>query len=397
VSEAAPWLTIIGIGDDGGVLPAARALFDGADVVVGGERHLALVNTKAESHRWPSPFSGAQDLLASLRGRNVVVLASGDPMWFGIGATLTKWFDPAELRVIPHPGAFSLAAARLGWPLQDCLCLTVHGRPLDSLHLHLSPGRKLLVLAEDGQTPAALARLLEKAGFGPSRLVVAEHLGGPAERVREARAETWVGEAADLNTIAIECKAEAGAKVWPLVPGLPDEAFEHDGQLTKREIRAVTLAALAPLPGQMLWDVGAGCGSVAIEWMRAGGRAIAIESHPARAGFIARNAAALGVPGLEIIRGQAPDALPYSDPDTIFVGGGVSGPGLLDSCWSALRPGGKLVVNAVTMEGEAALMALYPRFGGAMTRLSVSRLAPTGGFHTWHPAMPVTQYVGIKR
>jgi precorrin-6B C5,15-methyltransferase / cobalt-precorrin-6B C5,C15-methyltransferase len=393
-----PWLHVIGMGDDGlsGLSPTARTMIAAADVLVGGGRHLALIPDGAEKHSWPSPFAGARDLMDSLRGRNVVVLASGDPMWFGIGATLTRWIDPAEMRVLPHPGAFSLAAARLGWPVQDCLCLTVHGRPLEALHLHLSPGRRLLVLSEDGQTPAALARLLEKAGFGPSRFVVCEHLGGPAERLRDTIAEAWVGEAANLNTIAIECRAEAGARVLPLIPGLPDEAFEHDGQLTKREIRAITLAALAPLPDQMLWDVGAGCGSIAIEWMRAGGRAMAVEPRPERCTRMARNASALGVPGLEIIRGSAPDSLPYSDPNAIFVGGGVSVPGVLEACWSALRPGGRLVANAVTVEGEAALIALHARFGGQMVRLSVSRLAPVGGFHTWHPAMPVTQFIGQK-
>lgn len=393
-----PWLSVIGIGDDGlpGLSPAARALLDAAEVVVGGERHLALIPHGPETHEWPSPFSGARDLLDSLRGRNVVVLASGDPMWFGIGATLSRWLSPGEMRVLPHPGAFALAAARLGWPLQDCLCLTIHGRPLETLHLHLAPGRRLLVLSADGQSPAAVARLLEKAGFGPSRLVVLEHLGGAREALRDTTAEAWVGEAADLNTIAIECRAERGARIYAPVPGLPDEAFDHDGQLTKREVRAVTLAALAPLTGELLWDVGAGCGSIAIEWMRAGGRAVAIEPRADRCARIAANAAALGVPGLEVIKGSAPGALPYSDPDAIFVGGGTSAPGLLEACWAALKPGGRLIANAVTAEGEVALMALHSRFGGQMARLSVARLAPVGGFHTWHPAMPVTQYVGRK-
>lgn len=392
------WLSVLGIGDDGlaGLSPAARALLDNAEVVIGGARHLALVGDGPDKREWPSPFAGARDLIDSLRGRNVAVLASGDPMWFGIGATLTRWVGPGEMRVLPHPGAFSLAAARLGWPLQDCLCLTIHGRPLEALHLHLAPGRRLLVLSEDGQSPAAVARLLEKAGYGPSLLTVLEHLGGKAERIRDTVAEAWVGEAADLNTIAIECRAEPGLRPLSLVPGLPDDAFDHDGQLTKREIRAVTLAALAPLPGRMLWDVGAGCGSIAIEWMRAGGSAIAIEPRADRCSRIAANAATLGVPGLQVVRGSAPDALPYSDPDAIFVGGGVSVPGLLDACWSSLRPGGRLVANAVTAEGEAALIALHARFGGQMVRLAVSRLAPVGGFHTWHPAMPVTQYIGRK-
>ena len=393
-----PWLSVIGIGDDGviGLSPAARTLLDTAEVVVGGARHLTLVQGHAEKHEWPSPFAKARDLMDSLRGRNVAVLASGDPMWFGIGATLTRWLSPGEMRVLPHPGSFSLAAAAMGWPLQDCLCLTIHGRPLETLNLHLAPGRRLLVLSEDGQSPAAVARLLEKAGYGPSRLVVLEHLGGADERIRDSVAEAWEGEAADLNTIAIECRPRRGARLLAALPGLPDDAFDHDGQLTKQEIRAVTLATLAPLPGELLWDVGAGCGSVAIEWMRAGGRAVAIEPRPERCARIAANAATLGVPGLEVVRGKAPDALPYSDPDAVFVGGGVSAPGVLDACWAALRPGGRLVANAVTTEGEAALIALHARFGGQMTRLSVSRLAPVGGFHTWHPAMPVTQFVGRK-
>lgn len=391
------WLTVVGIGDDGlaGVSPAARALIDAAEVLVGGERHLALVQG-AEKRVWPSPFSQSQAMLTSLRGRNVVVLASGDPMYFGIGATLARWFDPAEMLVLPHAGAFSLAAAALGWALQDCLCLTVHGRPVEALHLHLAPGRQLLVLSEDGQSPAAVARLLEKAGFGPSEMVVLEHLGGAKQAIRRATAQAWVGEAADLNVIAVTCAAEKGAKLLSTMGGLPDDAFEHDGQLTKREIRAVTLSSLAPLPGQMLWDVGAGCGSVAIEWMRAGGQAVAIESHAKRAASIAVNAARLGVPGLQVIQGHAPDSLPYSDPDAVFVGGGVSAPGLLDACWAALKPGGRLVANAVTAEGEAALQAFHARNGGEMIRLAVSRLAPVGGFHTWHPAMPVTQYKGSK-
>lgn len=392
-----PWLTVVGLGDDGldGVSPATRAVVNAAEVVVGGDRHLALVDC-ADKRRWPSPFAEGRALLESLRGRNVVVLASGDPMHFGVGATLARWFDPADLLVLPHPGAFSLAAAALGWALQDCLCLTVHGRPLDALHLHLAPGRKLLVLSEDGQSPAACARLLEKAGFGPSELVVLEHLGGARQAIRRATAATWVGAAADLNLMAIHCQAEAGAVVPSPVAGLPDDCFVHDGQLTKREIRAVTLSTLAPLPGQLLWDVGAGCGSVAIEWMRAGGRAVAIESHDGRARSIAVNAARLGVPGLSVIRGHAPDSLPYSDPDAIFVGGGVSAPGLLDACWAALPPGGRLVANAVTVEGEAALTAFHARHGGTMIRLAVSRLAPVGGFHTWHAAMPVTQLKAVK-
>jgi len=390
----APWLTIIGIGEDGidGLSPAARALVEGADILVGGERHLTLVGEiAAEKHAWPSPFAQGRALLESLRGRRVVVLASGDPMWFGIGATLTRWFDPAEMTVLPHPGAFSLAAARLGWPLQNCLCLTVHGRPLASLVLNFQPGRRLLILGEDGGSPAAILALLAESGFAASRLLVLERLGGPQERIVEG-----AGPADPLAVIAVELAADPGARPLSLVPGLPDDAFLHDGQLTKREIRAVTLAALAPLPGQMLWDVGAGSGSVAIEWMRAGGTAIALEPRPERAERIALNAARLGVPGLTLIRAAAPAGLPTGTPDAVFVGGGVSAPGVLDACWSVLAPGGKLVANAVTAEGEAALLAFHASHDGELSRLSVARLGAVGQFHSWHAAMPVTQYCGTK-
>ncbi|MGE5505103.1 MAG: precorrin-6y C5,15-methyltransferase (decarboxylating) subunit CbiE [Actinomycetota bacterium] len=394
-----PWLSVIGIGEDGeaGLNGAARTLLDAAEVVVGGARHLALVATKAERRPWPSPFAGAREMLEALRGRPVVVLASGDPMWFGIGATLARWLRPDEYTVLPHPGAFSLAAARLKWPLQDCLCLTAHGRPVETLALHLAPGRRLLVLSEDGRTPERVADLLRECGYGASPMAVCEHLGGPQERIFGALAADWQEAAADLNLVAVDCVPAKGTRPLAQLGGLPDDAFLHDGQLTKREVRAVTLSALAPLPGELLWDVGAGCGSVAIEWMRAGGRAVAIEPRPDRCDRIARNAARLGVPELQVLRTSAPDGLPDGSPDAVFVGGGISRPGLLDACWAALAPGGRLVANAVTAEGEAELLRLRVRTGGDMTRLAVSRLAPVGGFHTWHPAMPVTQYMGWKR
>jgi precorrin-6Y C5,15-methyltransferase (decarboxylating) len=392
-----PWLTVIGIGEDGldGLAPATRILVEGAEVLVGGARHLAMVpKGGAERLVWASPFVQSRPMLEQRRGRRVVVLASGDPMWFGAAATLSSWFEPGELTVLPHPGAFSLAAARLTWPLQDCLCLTAHGRPVEALALHFAPGRRLLVLSEDASTPRAVAGVLERHGYGASGFTVLENLGGPRERIIRG-----TDAASDLNVVAVDCVAAPGRRPLGLGFGLPDEAFSNDGQLTKREIRAVTLAALAPLAGEMLWDVGAGCGSIAIEWMRAGGRAIAIEPRPERAERIARNAVTLGVPGLDIVTALAPAGLPLNGdvPDAIFVGGGVSEPGLLDICRAALKPGGRLVANAVTVEGEAALIALHAGYGGEMTRLAVAHLAPVGDFHTWHPLMPVTQYVGWKR
>ena len=396
--KVTPWLTIIGIGEDGldGLSAAARALVDAAEVLAGGARQLAMVpDAGAERLEWAKPFAANRDLLAARRGRRVVVLASGDPMWFGVGATLSRWFEPAEMTVLPHPGAFSRAAARLAWPLQDCLCLTAHGRPLEALALHLAPGRRLLVLSEDGRTPDLVADLLRRLGWGPSRLTVLEHLGGSGENIRRADAAQWQEDCADLNLIAIECRPAPGTRPLSAV-GLPDEAFINDGQMTKREVRAVTLSALAPMLGEMLWDVGAGCGTVAIEWMRAGGRAIALEPRPSRCDITARNAANLGVPGLEVRLATAPGGLPEGAPDAVFLGGGVSRPGVLEACWAALKPGGRLVVNAVTAEGEAALFAFHAAHGGSMTRLAVSRLKPVGGFHSWHPAMPVTQYLGVK-
>ncbi|ARJ66746.1 precorrin-6Y C5,15-methyltransferase [Magnetospirillum sp. ME-1] len=389
-------ITVVGIGEDGldGLSPAARAVIGGAEVLVGGSRHLAMVPANGgERLEWASPFAASRPLLEARADKRLVVLASGEPLWFGAAATLAGWFGAGAISVIPHPGAFSLAAARLGWAMQDCLFLTIHGRPIENLLLHPAPGRKLLILAEDRTSPAQVAALLEAHGYGPSRVLVLENLGGPDERITDA-----AGCASDLNVVAVECVAERGARLLSSVPGLPDHSFEHDGQLTKRDIRAATLAALAPLPGQVLWDVGAGCGSIAIEWMRAGGRAVAIESKPERLERIARNAARLGVPGLEIVAGRAPDALPLDrePPDAIFVGGGVSEAGLLDICWSVLGRGGRLVANAVTMEGEEALVALYGLHGGEMTRISVSHLDRVGGFHAWHPAMPVTRYVGWK-
>lgn len=394
-----PWLSVIGIGEDGlaGVSPAARTLIEGAEVLAGGARHLAMIPPgAAERLPWPSPFAtGVEEILAR-RGRAVCVLASGDPMWFGIGATLARHVDPAEMTVLPHPGAFSLAAARMLWPLHEAAALTVHGRPIEALALHLRPGARLLVLSEDGRSPSLIADLLRTHGYGDSRMTVFEHLGGAAEARTDAAACDWEAETADLNTVAVLCRAAPGVRVLSTAPGLPDDAFLHDGQLTKREIRAVTLAALGPLPGAVLWDLGAGCGSIAIEWMRAGGRAAAVERSAARCGLIARNAAVLGVPGLDIVQGAAPAVLPEGRPDAVFVGGGCSQPGLLDAAWAALPPGGRMVANAVTAEGEAALLAWRQTHGGALTRLAVSRLGPTGSLHTWHPAMPVTQYAGDK-
>jgi precorrin-6Y C5,15-methyltransferase (decarboxylating) len=397
------WLSVVGVGDDGldGLSPAARALVETAEVLVGGGRHLAMVPPgAAERLSWQQPFAASIAAIGKHHGRRVVVLASGDPMWYGAGAVLARHFPREEMTIVPHPGAFSLAAARLGWAIADCALLSLHGRPLDTLRLHLAEGRRALILSEDGATPAAVARLLTDAGWGPSRITVLEHLGGPAEAIGNVTAAEW-GErrVADLNTIALECRAAPGARGLSRLAGLPDEAFEHDGQLTKREVRAATLAALAPVWGEHLWDVGAGCGSIAIEWLRSGEQmsAAAIERDPGRAAVIARNAAALGVPGLQIVSGAAPQALAgLTPPDAIFVGGGIGGPNLLPALWQALRPGGRLVANVVSIEGERVLLDWQARHGGSLTRLAASRAEKRGGHHLWRPLIAVTQLAASK-
>jgi precorrin-6Y C5,15-methyltransferase (decarboxylating) len=397
------WLSVIGIGEDGltGLSPAARRLVDQAEVLVGGARHLALIGTtEAERLEWRAPLEASLQDIAARRGRRVVVLASGDPMWFGIGATLGALVAPDEMTVLPQVGAFALAASRLHWPLAELAAISIHGRPLDLLALHLSPGARILALAENRDTPRAVAAYLTERSWGPSRLVVLEHLGGTAERRLDGTAESWAHPpGADLNTIAIQCSPGPKAVALPRTPGLPDHAFVHDGQLTKREVRAATLAALAPLPGQVLWDVGAGCGSIGIEWMRAapGAQAVAIERDAARRDYIARNAAALGVPGLRIVAGEAPVALSgLPAPEAIFVGGGLSTPKLMDACRAALKSGGRLVANAVTIEGEAALLALQSAHGGHLSRIAVSRAEPIGPFQGWRALMPVTQWAWIN-
>jgi precorrin-6Y C5,15-methyltransferase (decarboxylating) len=402
------WLSVVGLGADGpaSLPPALRTLIETAEVLVGGARHLALAgNNRAERLIWRLPLDEVMAEIAARRGRRVVVLATGDPMTYGIGSTLVRHFTPDEMVVLPAPGAFSLAAARLGWPLDETVCLTLHGRPLDLLNHHLLPGARLLVLSHDGSTPAAVAKRLRDAGYGASRLTVLENMGAAGEARHEATADAFVMPcAADLNTLAVECGAGPDARILPHVPGLPDDAFEHDGTITKRIVRAATIAALAPLPRQTLWDLGAGSGSVAIEWLRAvqnaqgkGATAIAVEGDPARAAMIARNAAALGTPFLDIRTAKIAAALPrLPDPDAVFVGGGLSNPHLVDVVWRRLKPGGRLVANAVTLEGENVLARAYGTYGGDLVRIATSHAEPVGAFTGWRSAMVVTQWVAEK-
>jgi precorrin-6Y C5,15-methyltransferase (decarboxylating) len=405
-SAAAPrWLSIVGIGEDGidGLTPAARRLVESAEIVFGGKRHLALAARliSGAARLWQSPFELAVQEVLAHRGRAVCVLASGDPFQYGVGSVLMRHVLADEMVAVPAPSAFSLAAARLGWALPDTTLLSLHGHDLDLIRPHLQPGARILALTSDGEAPAALARLLTEGGFGASRLLVLEALGGPRERMREATAATFSLAAIDpLNTVAIEVAAVApDARIIARTAGLPDHLFEHDGQITKREIRALTLSALAPRRGELLWDVGAGAGSVAIEWMLADPslKATAIERQPERAARIRRNAAGLGVPGLIVVEDTAPEALAtLPRPNAVFVGGGASNPGVLDLVVDALTPGGRLVVNAVTLETEALLLARHAAHGGELIRIAITRSERVGGMSGWRPAMPVTQWCWSK-
>jgi precorrin-6Y C5,15-methyltransferase (decarboxylating) len=398
------WLTVVGIGEDGldGIGANARAAIAEAELVFGGARHLELAAAAitGDARAWRTPFSDSIDDILAARGRRVCVLGSGDPFHFGVGATLAKHVDPAQMRVIPHSSSFSLAAAKLGWPLQDVVVLSLHGRPIELIRPHLHPGARILALTSDEHGPAAIARLLAEAGFGISIVSVLEALGGPREKLRNQLAMQFdLADIDPLNLCAISVVALPGARILPLTPGLADELFEHDGQITKRDIRAITLAALAPHRGELLWDVGAGAGSIAIEWMLADPscRAIAIESDPERAARIGRNARKLGAPPLQVVTGTAPEALVgLEPPHAIFIGGGGSDEGVLDAALSALRPGGRLVVNAVTLELEAMLLARHAEFGGRLTRIAVSRADAIGGMTGWRSAMPVTQWSWSK-
>jgi precorrin-6Y C5,15-methyltransferase (decarboxylating) len=376
-------------------------LISGAELVVGGQRHLALADglIRGERMPWPTPLADAIPAICARRGSPVAVLASGDPFCYGVGTKLLRHVTPEETLCLPAPSAFSLACARLGWSLQDTGTITFCGRPIEPIAPLLQPGARLLAFSADATTPAAVAALLRRRGFGKSVFHVLEALGGPRERVRTTTAAAFDFEVDALNLTGIEVVAGPEAQIIPLASGLADEAFEHDGQITKREIRAVTLSSLAPRQGELLWDVGCGSGSVGIEWMlrHPANRAIAIEANAERAARAARNAASLGVPALRVVTGSAPSALAdLPPPDAVFIGGGAQDAGVLDAAWDALKPGGRIVVNGVTVETEAVLIAAQARLGGTLTRLSVERLDRIGTMHGFRPAMTVTQWTAQK-
>jgi precorrin-6B C5,15-methyltransferase / cobalt-precorrin-6B C5,C15-methyltransferase len=396
---SAPALAVVGIGADGwaGLGESARAALRAAELIVGSERQLALLeDTGAEHRAWPSPIDSLVDELAAGPRRATAVLASGDPMLYGIGATLARRLGPERMRVYPHPSAFALACARLGWPETEVELVSAVGRPAEVVGRVLQPGRRLVAYVAGADGAAAVARVARERGFGASRMVVLEQLEAEGERLHETTPEDWGERSADpLHAVALDCGRAPRAPLLPLTPGLPDAAYESDGQLTKRGVRAITLAALGPAPGHMLWDVGAGSGSVGIEWLRAEdtARAIAIEARADRAERAAANARRLGVPRLAVRRGQAPAALDGLEaPDAIFVGGGVTEPGLLERCWSALPPGGRLVANAVTLEGEARLIEARAAYGGQLMRIGLEHADPVGGFTAWRAQLPVVQW-----
>ena len=396
------WLHIVGIGEDGldGLVPAARAVVQSAEVIIGGDRHHQLAGfVSAERLKWPSPFDALIAQLQALRGKRVVVLATGDPLWFSVGARIGRSIDPSEITYYPQISAFQLAAARMGWSMADVEMLTVHGRPVEQMIAFIQPDQRLLILTTGDQTPVQIAKFLADRGFGASKMTVLAAMGGENELRFDGIAATWDHEVPAFNTLAVDCIAAPDAALLPRVPGLPDELFEHDGTMTKRETRAVTIAKLMPMRGALLWDIGTGCGSVAVEWMRAAryAQAIGIEPRADRRAMAAQNALALGTPKLELVAGTAPEVLQgLAVPDAIFVGGGLTD-GVFDAAWAALKPLGRFVSNAVTLESEEILMELHKKYGGELVRLAVTRAEPVGPYRGWRPFMPVTQWSLIKR
>jgi precorrin-6B C5,15-methyltransferase / cobalt-precorrin-6B C5,C15-methyltransferase len=396
------WLSIVGIGEDGlpGLTPIARSLVAQAQILVGGDRHLSMLSPDPRPKIcWTSPIEDSIQEILQYKGQPVCVLASGDPLHYGIGNTLLRRVAIEEMTIIPAPSAFSLACARLGWALTEVETLSLCGRNPALLNIALYPNARILVLSEGSHTPGLVAQMLAEHGLGESQITVLERMGGEHERIVTRSAGEWKEESfADLNTLAIALPPHVSTP--SRLAGIPDAAYHHDGQLTKREVRAVTLAALAPQPGQLLWDVGAGCGSISIEWMRSHVRcrSIAIEQNPDRLQMIADNAAALGTPNLQLVTGKAPAALQdLPTADAIFIGGGITVPDLLETCWDGLRSGGCLVANAVTVESEQMIFQGHRQWGGELSRIAIQRAEPVGKFLGWKALAPVTQWRVVKR
>jgi precorrin-6Y C5,15-methyltransferase (decarboxylating) len=396
------WLHIVGIGEDGldGLVPATRAVVEAAEVIIGGDRHHDLSGVvQAERVAWPSPFDALIEVLLGYKGRRVVVLATGDPLWFSVGARIGRSIPADQIVYHPQLSAFQLASARMGWSMADLETLTVHGRPVEQMIAFIQPDARLLILTTGAETPAQIARFLTDRGFGRSKMTVLANMGGEDETRFDGVAEDWSHEVPAFNTLAVDCIAAPDAALLPRVPGLADDLFVSDGTMTKREVRAVTLAKLMPMRGALLWDIGTGCGSVAVEWMRAAryARAVGIEPRADRRAMAAENALALGAPGLRLIEGEAPAALDGLDaPDAVFIGGGI-GEEVFEAAWSALRPLGRLVANAVTIESEQVMLSLHAKHGGELCKLQFARAEAVGRLSGWKPAMTVTQWSLVKR
>lgn len=390
-----PWLTIIGIGEDGlaGLSDASRKALDAAETVFGGERHLALAGITERGRAWPVPFDA--DIVLSCRGRPTVVLASGDPFWHGAGGGLARRLQPGEWIAHPAPSTFSLASARLGWRLEHTICVGLHAAPFERLVPHLARGARIICLVRDGKAAADLARWLTDLGWGTSALWTLSALGGPRESIAQHHAESYRGDPDDsLVAVALEAR---GAQGIARSSGLPDALFAHDGQLTKRPVRALALSALAPRPGERLWDVGAGSGSISIEWALCGGTAIAIEARGERAANIRRNAASFGVSHrIIVIEGEAPGILSeLAAPDAVFIGGGLDAD-MFAAIWSRIAPGARLVAHAVTLETEALLSDLQQRHGGELMRVEIAQAEPLGRYRSWKATRPIVQWSAIR-
>jgi precorrin-6Y C5,15-methyltransferase (decarboxylating) len=397
MAEGDPWLTIIGMSEDGpeGLCAASRHALAHAELVIGAPRHLALLpNLTRPTRSWPVPFDAGIAPLLARRGRQTVVLASGDPFWFGVGGALARHLQPGEWIAYPAPSTFALAAARLGWSLEAVACLGLHAAPVTRLRPHLAPGVRVLVLVRDGDAVRSLSRYVADQGFGASALTVLEALGGPRERIRHATAESL--DVSDIaHPVALAVEIEGDGRTLPHASGLDDDWFEHDGQITKRQARALTLSALAPRPHELLWDIGAGSGSIAIEWLLAHPTtaAVAFERDQVRAERIRRNAASLGVDRLSVVEGEAPAIIegPHPLPRAIFIGGGLSD-ALLEGLFGRLPTGTRLVANAVTLESEMLLVRWHGSRGGSLLRIELAEAGPLASRRAWHASYPLVQW-----
>lgn len=390
-----PWLTIIGIGEDGlaGLSEASRKALANAETVFGGERHLALADVGSRGRPWPVPFDA--DVVLSCRGRPTAVLASGDPFWHGAGAGLAEKLEAGEWTAHPAPSTFSLAAARLGWRLEAITCLGLHAAPFERLVPHLAQDARIICLVRDAAAMGDLAKWLTERGWGASLLWTLAALGGPREYIDQHRADLFAEDIAG-NLVAVAVQARGGQGI-PHSSGLPDDLFVHDGQITKRPVRALALSVLAPRPSERLWDIGAGSGSISVEWVLCGGTSIAIEAREDRAVNISSNAAAFGLAHrISVVTGQAPEALATLEvPDAVFVGGGLDRP-MFDAVWSRLTPGARLVAHSVTLETESLLGELHQQHGGELMRVEIAQAAPLGRYRSWEAARPVVQWSVVR-